>query len=193
MEKRYEIRLSGRGGQGVILAGYITAQAASIFDHKNATLIQDYGPAARGGACRTDIVISGERVLYPYINAPSVLIAMSQQAYDRYCPNNREDTLVIIDEDLVKPRVRKGDRLLAIPARRIAEELGRVAVANSVMLGFFTAVTDIISVEAMRKSMLASVPKNTDELNTRAFEQGYAYGLEKLGSIQQKKQKDSPT
>ena len=182
MTERHEIRLSGRGGQGIILAGYITAQAASIFDHRNATLIQDYGPAARGGACRADIVISDERVLYPYINAPSVLVAMSQQAYDRYYPRNREDTLVIVDEDLVKPRAVRGKRLFTIPARRIAEELGLTAVDNTVMLGFFTAVTDIVSVEAMRDSILASVPKNTEELNTEAFEQGYAYGVEKLGS-----------
>jgi len=177
---RYEIRLCGRGGQGIILAGHITAQAACIFEHRNATLIQDYGPAARGGACRTDVVISDERVLYPYINAPSVLVAMSQQAYDKYYPGNREDTLVIVDEDLVKPEAMRGKRLLAIPARQIAEELGRIDVANTVMLGFFTAVTDIVSVKAMKDSILASVPKNTEELNTEAFERGYAYGLEKL-------------
>jgi len=180
MVNRYEIRLCGHGGQGVIRAGRIVGQAASIFEPRNATIIQDYGPAARGGACRVDIVISDERVLYPYINVPSVLVAMSQQAYDKYCPGNREDTLVIVDEDLVKPGAMKGKRLLAIPARRMAEGLGRIAVANTVMLGFFTAVTDLVSVKAMRDSMLASVPKNTEELNTEAFERGYAYGREKL-------------
>ena len=180
MANRHEIRLCGYGGQGIILAGHITGQAASIFEHKHATFIQDYGPEARGGACRADVVVSDERVLYPYINAPSVLIAMSQEAYDKYCPRNREDTLVIIDGELVKPKTTRGRRLLTISARRIATELGRVAVANAVMLGFFTAVTDIVSAEAMRESILASVPKNTEELNIRAFEQGYAYGLEKL-------------
>ena len=182
MAERHEIRLCGRGGQGMILAGHITGQAASIFEHKHATLIQDYGPEARGGACRADVVISEERVLYPYINAPSVLVAMSQEAYDKYCPKNREDTLVIIDKDLVKPKTTRGKRLLAVPAGRIAEELGRVTVANVVMLGFITAATNIVSVEAMRKAILASVPKGTEELNIGAFERGYAYGLEKLGS-----------
>ena len=186
MANRYELRLCGHGGQGIIRAGYIVGQAASIFESRNATLIQDYGPAARGGACRTDIVISDERVFYPYIDAPSVLVAMSQQAYDKYCPGRGEDTLVIIDEDLVKPGTMKGERLFAIPARRIAEELGRVTVANTVMLGFLTAVTDIVSVKAMKDSILASVPKGTRELNTKAFERGYAYGLEKLGSVQRK-------
>jgi len=184
MENRHEIRLCGYGGQGIILAGYIIGQAASIFDGKNTTFTQDYGPEARGGACRADVVISDERVLYPYISAPSVLIAMSQEAYDKYCPKNREETLVIIDEDLVKPMEARGKMLLTVPARRIAEELGNVTVANAVMLGFVTAATDIVSVEAMRKSILNSVPKGTVELNTEAFERGYAYGLDKLDSNQ---------
>ena len=186
MVNRYEIRLCGHGGQGIIRAGRIVGQAASIFESRNATIIQDYGPAARGGACRVDIVISDECVLYPYIDVPSVLVAMSQQAYDKYCPGNREDTLIIIDEDQVKPRAMKDKRLFAIPARRIAEELGRIAVANTVMLGFFAAVTNIVSAKAMRDSILALVPKGTEELNTKAFERGYAYGLEKLGSIRRK-------
>lgn len=180
MTNRHEIRLCGYGGQGIILAGYITGQAASIFEHKNAVFIQDYGPEARGGASRADVVISDEPILYPYIHAPSVLVAMSQQAYDKYHPRNREDTLVIIDQDLVKPKAMRGKKLLRVPARRIAEEVGRITVANSVMLGFFTAVTHIVSVEAMRKSILASVPQSTGELNLKAFERGYAYGLENL-------------
>ncbi len=181
MANRREIRLCGFGGQGIILAGYIIGQAASIFDGKNTTFIQDYGPEARGGACRADVVISDERVLYPYIKAPSILVAMSQQAYDKYHTENRQDTLVIIDEDLVKPIEKKRGGLFTIPARRIAEELGRVTVANVVMLGFFTAVTGIVSIDAMKKSILASVPKGTEELNMKAIERGYTSGLEKLG------------
>jgi len=183
MANRHEIRLCGYGGQGIILAGYIIGQAASIFDGKNAVFTQDYGPEARGGACRADVVISDERVLYPYITAPSVLIAMSQEAYDKYYTKNRHDALVIIDENLVKPRETGKVELLTVPATRVAEELGRVTVANVVMLGFFTAVTDIVSIDAMRKSILASVPKGTEDLNMKAIERGYAYGLEKLGLV----------
>jgi len=182
MVNRHEIRLCGYGGQGIILAGHIIGQAVSIFEHKHATFIQDYGPEARGGTSRADVVVSDKRVLYPYINAPSVLIAMSQQAYDRYHPRNREDSLVFIDEELVKHREKRKDRLLAIAARRIAEELGNVAVANIVMLGFFTAATGILAKEAMKESIRVSVPKHTVELNMEAFERGYAYGLEKLKS-----------
>ncbi len=183
MAKRHEIRLSGFGGQGIILAGHIIGQAAAIFEHKNAVLIQDYGPEARGGACRADVVVSEERVLYPYIIAPSVLIAMSQAAYNKYHTDNRQDALVIIDEDLVRAKKTKDGELLAIPAVRIAEELGRATVANTVMLGFFAAVTDIVSLDAIKKAILASVPKGTEELNMKALERGHAYGLEKLGLV----------
>jgi len=171
MAKREEIRLCGYGGQGIILAGHIIGQAASIFEHKYATYIRDYGPEARGGTCRADLVISDEEVVYPYISAPSVLVAMSQQAYDKYHIENNEDALV-------KPVPNK-HRVLAIPARRIAEELGRVMVANIVMLGFLTAVTDIATADSMKKSLMATVPKGTEELNMEAFERGYAYGLKK--------------
>ena len=180
MVNRDEIRLCGYGGQGIILAGYIVGQAASIFEHKNVVFIQDYGPEARGGACRADVVVSDAPVLYPYIDTPSILVAMSQEAYDKYCPENPRDTLVIIEEDLVKPREVKGARLLAVPPRRIAEELGRVAVANVVMLGLLTAAANVVSAEAMKKSILAAVPRNTEELNLKAFERGYAYGLENM-------------
>ena len=186
MANREEIRLSGYGGQGIILAGHIIGQAASIFEHKYATYIRDYGPEARGGACRADVVISDEEVIYPYISTPSVLVAMSQQAYDKYHIENHEDALVVIDEDLVKP-VPDKHRVLAIPARRIAEELGGVMVANIVMLGFLTTVTDIATADSMKRSLLAAVPKGTEELNIEAFEKGYAYGLKKTGSAKDTK------
>ncbi len=174
MGDRHDIRLCGYGGQGIVLAGYIIGQAAAVYEGKNAVLIQDYGPEARGGACRADVVISDESVLYPYIEAPSILVAMSQEAYEKYSASRREDTLVIIDRDLVVPGNTGSSRLLTMPSRRIAEELGRVQVANVVMLGFFTAAAGAISVDAMKKSILASVPKGTGELNMDAFEQGYA-------------------
>ncbi len=178
MAFRHEIRLCGYGGQGIILAGYILGQAATVYQGMDAVFIQDYGPEARGGACRADVVISDKTILYPYIEAPSILVAMSQEAYDKYFPSKREDTLVIIDRDLVKPGETAGKKLLDMPARRIAEELGRVTVANVAMLGFFTAATDVLSAEAVKKSILASVPKGTEELNMSAFEKGYAYAQE---------------
>lgn len=185
---REELVLGGFGGQGIILAGNIAAKAAAIYDRANATLTQDYGPEARGGACRAQVIISNSPISYPYVDSPTVLVVMSQEAYTRYTPELREGGLLLIDEDLVKPKKSAHNRMLAIPATRIAQELGRVAVANIVMLGFLTAVTKITSVGAMKKSVLESVPEGTEELNLKAFERGYAYGLEKLSSQGGKRQ-----
>jgi 2-oxoglutarate ferredoxin oxidoreductase subunit gamma len=175
MADKHEIRLCGFGGQGIILAGYIIGQAATVYEGVNAVFTQDYGPEARGGACRADVIISEEAVRYPYIDKPSILVVMSQAAYDKYIVGVRDDTVVIIDEDLVKPTDMVSNQLFTIPASRIAEELGRVAVANVVMMGFLTATTDVLSPDAMRKSILASVPPGTEELNTNAFETGFNY------------------
>ena len=177
---RNEIVIGGLGGQGIVLAGYIMGKGAALFDKKNATHTQDYGPEARGGACRTQVVISDSPISYPYIDNPSVLAVMSQGAYNTYSPTMRPDTLLLIDEDLVKPKKSKNIRLFAIPAMRIAQELGRAAVANIVMLGFITAVTKVVSADAMKKAVLESVPKGTEELNMNAFDRGYSHGLEKV-------------
>ena len=177
---REEIVIGGFGGQGIILAGYIVGKAAAIFDGKNATYTQAYGPEARGGACRAQVVISDGQISYPYAENPSVLVVMSQEAYTKYTPGLHKDALLLIDKGLVKPKKSTNNKILAIPATSIAQELGRTAVANIVMLGFLTAVTKIVSIEAMKRSVLDSVPKDTEELNMKAFEHGYAYGLEKL-------------
>jgi 2-oxoglutarate ferredoxin oxidoreductase subunit gamma len=179
MVNKHEIRLCGFGGQGIILAGYIIGQAATVYEGINAVFTQDYGPEARGGACRADVIISEEAVRYPYIYAPSILVAMSQAAYDKYIVGLREDALVVIDEDLVTPTDTVKNRLLTAPATRIAGELGRVAVANVVMMGFLTAATDVLSRDAMKKSILSSVPPGTEDLNTKAFERGFEYAMEK--------------
>jgi len=177
---RQDFVIGGFGGQGIILAGYIVGQAAAIFDKKNATMTQDYGPEARGGACRAEVVISDSQISYPYIESPSVLVVMSQEAYTKYTHGLRKDALVLIDEDLVKPKKSMQNKIFAIPATRVARELGRTAVANIVMLGFLTAVTKITSIDSMKRSVLDSVPKGTEELNAKAFKRGYSYGLEKL-------------
>jgi len=174
MPTRHEVRLCGFGGQGIVLAGYIIGQAATVHEGLNAVFTQDYGPEARGGACRADIIISDRPVLYPYIETPTVLVAMSQAAFEKYFPGASDSTTVIIDEDLVSPPGAATGRVVRMPARRIAEELGRVAVANVAMLGYLTAVTGIVSAEAMQRSILSSVPKGTEELNTTAFKRGLA-------------------
>ncbi|MDD5190973.1 MAG: 2-oxoacid:acceptor oxidoreductase family protein, partial [Dehalococcoidales bacterium] len=143
-------------------------------------LTQDYGPEARGGSCRADVIIADAPVPYPYVKTPGILVALSQDAYNKYLPSANKDTVIIFDEDLVKTGKVEGNRLLPMPARRIAEQLGRLAVANVVMLGFFTAATRTVSVEAIKQSVTSAVPPRTIKLNMNAFDEGYL-AAQKLG------------
>ena len=177
---RAEIIIGGFGGQGIILAGSIMGKAAAIFAGRNATLTQDYGPEARGGSCRAQVVISDGEISYPYIEDPALLVVMSQEAYTKYSAGLNEDALILIDKDLVKPKKSIKNQVFSIPATRFARELGRSAVANIVMLGFVAALSKILPADALKKSVLDSVPKGTEELNGKAFERGYSYGIEQL-------------
>ncbi len=175
---RQEIRLTGAGGQGIILAGQILGQAASIYETgKFATLTQSYGPEARGGSCSAEVVISDEPIAYPYVVNPQILVIISQEAYQKYAQNLQAETLVIIDPDLVKPKPSRNNKIRSIPATNLARELGRVVVANIIMLGFLSAVSNVVSAEALQKSIMSTVPKGTGEFNTKAFRLGHEYGL----------------
>ena len=174
---RTEIRLSGAGGQGIVLAGQILGQAASLYEKgKSATFTQSYGPEARGGSCSAEVVISNKTVGYPYVISPQVLVIMSQEAYNKYTQNLSPGTLVIIDTDLVKPDPNNNLKILSIPATSLARDLGRVVVANIIMLGFMAAVSDAVSAKALKESILATVPEGTGEFNIKAFTAGYDYG-----------------
>ena len=174
---RTEIKIGGFGGQGVILSGYIIGRAAAIYDDKHATMIQAFGPEARGSACSSQIIVSPEPIAYPYLTTPDIMIVMSQEAYSKFSPELAEGGILITEEELVKPHnLRKDVRHFSIPATRFAEELGRRMVLNIVMMGFLTAVTDIVGCEAMRSSVKVSVPKGTEHLNLNAFNKGYEYG-----------------
>lgn len=174
---RKEIRIAGFGGQGIVLSGSILGKAASIYDKKFAALIQSYGPESRGGSCRAEVVIDDSSIDYPYVVNPQVQIILSQEAYNQYGKNATPDTLVIIDSDLVKVDPHQNPKPLAIPASRMAQELGRHVVANIIVLGFLAAKSDIVSYEALKDSILDSIPQGTEEFNTKAFELGYNYGV----------------
>jgi len=175
--ERMEIKVGGFGGQGVILSGYIIGRAASIFDDKHATMIQAFGPEARGSSCSAQLIVSSEPIAYPYITTPNLMIIMSQEAYSKFSPELGVGGILITEEDLVIPQnLRKDIRHFSIPATRFAEELGKKIVVNIVMIGFATAVTGLVSAKAMRKAVSVSVPKGTEELNLRAFDRGYEYG-----------------
>jgi 2-oxoglutarate ferredoxin oxidoreductase subunit gamma len=185
-----ELRITGFGGQGIILCGYIIGKAASIFNDQHATLTQSFGPEARGSACSAQVIVSDDRILYPYVTSPNILIAMSIDGYSMYKSTLAKDGILVYEKDLVTPEKHGGKvTLYGIPATRIAEELGRKIVLNIVMLGFFGAVTDIIPVDALREAVKSSVPEGTEELNLKAFEKGLEYGLKLKEKGGQKKAK----
>ena len=176
-----DIRFSGLGGQGIVRCGLITGKALSLFDNKHATMTQSFGPEARGSACSSQLVVSEDRVLYPYLVSPQILVSISQDAYDKYEPDLSEDGILVIDKDLVKCNPPRGKiKMYAIPSTRFAEELGNRIIANLVMLGFFTVVTKVVSPEAMKKALPGLVPGRFLDLNIRAFDKGYKYGEEIL-------------
>jgi len=171
---RQEIRFAGFGGQGIVLSGYITGKAAAVYDEKQAIFTQSYGPEARGGACSAQLVVDTEDIDYPLVSQPNITVIMSQEAFDKFAKDSKPGSTLILDEDLVKASV-EGENVFRIPMTRLAEEMGRRIVANIVMLGAFTAVTGLISKDAMLESVKSSVPAKTIDLNVKAFEAGYEY------------------
>ena len=172
-----EIRIAGFGGQGVILSAVVLGKAASINENGFATMTQNFGPEARGGACSAQLVISESPVLYPYVTEPDIMVIMSQEAYNRFAHELKPGGVLIIEEDLVRvSNINRDKQVYAIPATRFAEELGKRMVLNSVMVGFFTAVTKLLTADAVRKAVADSVPPAFRELNLRAFEKGFEYG-----------------
>lgn len=171
-----EIRIAGFGGQGVILSAVVLGKAASIHENGFATMTQNFGPEARGGACSAQLIVSDSPVLYPYITKPDIMVVMSQEAYNRFAPELKPGGILIVEEDLVRVSESKvHPKVYSIPATRFAEELGKRMVLNSVMVGFFTAVTKLLSADAVRKAISDSVPSAFRELNLKAFEKGYQY------------------
>jgi 2-oxoglutarate ferredoxin oxidoreductase subunit gamma len=176
-----EIKIGGLGGQGVILAGMIIGRAAALYDHKSATMTQAFGPEARGSACSAQLIVSDGPVHYPYVTRPSVLVAMSQDAYNKFGPEIVEGGVLLVEEELVKVGVPpNGARLYGIPATRLAEELGRKLVLNIVMVGFFAALGRVVGADAMRRAVIDSVPPGTEKLNLAAFDKGYEHGRKML-------------
>jgi len=173
-----EVKIGGFGGQGVILSGQVIGKAASLFDNKYSAMTQAFGPEARGSACSSQVIVSGDPILYPYVRRPAILVVMSQEAYEKFSPALLPDGMLVYESELVNPADgAKGAKQAGIPSTRIAEELGRKIVSNIVMTGFFAAVTDVVSREAVEKAIRDSVPPGTERLNLTAFEKGYAYGM----------------
>ena len=192
---RTEIRFAGFGGQGVVLAGVLLGTAAVLRDGKHAVQTQSYGAAARGGAARSDVIISDEKIVYPQATAPDVMAVFTTEALNKYKSELKKDAIIIIDEDLVTlpentsfripqaelveaedlviPPENTSFRIYSVPATSIAaNELGRGIVANMIMLGYLASLTGVVSIGALEETIRTSVPKGTEELNLTAFRKG---------------------
>lgn len=173
---RKEIRISGFGGQGVVLAGYILGKGLALYEGLEAVMTQSYGPEARGGASSANVVVSDRPIAYPFVERPDVLVALSQEGYTRFRPSAKVDALILIDQELVQSQ--DNDPVFAIPATRLANELGQRMVANVIMLGFLTYITGLVSQDGLHQAIKTSVKSQTIPLNLQAFSIGYQYGLE---------------
>ena len=162
-------------------AGYITGQAAVIYDDKEAVLTQVYGPEARGSACYSGVVIDQKEIDYPYLVTPQVMVIMSQGSYKEFLPKLQQGGTLIVDSTIVKPdKLAERYRLYKVPATEIAEKMGTRIIANIIMLGFLGKIWDAVSVEALREAVKANVPKKHLELNLKAFQTGVELGEKAL-------------
>jgi len=180
---RYEIRLTGSGGQGLITAGIILAEAA-ILDGLNVVQTQSYGPEARGGASKAEVIIASDEIDYPKVATPDVVLAMTQEACNKYAGALKVDGLLIVDSALVAEVPEVSGRVYRIPITALARDrVGKPITANIVALGALTAITGVVSDESLRRAVARRVPRGTERLNDIALSVGIeAVTQKQLGS-----------
>ena len=170
--ERFEIRMAGEGGQGMILAAIILAEAAAIYDNKNAVQTQSYGPEARGGASKGEVVISQGEIDYPEVINADVLVALSQEACDKYASGLKKNGMLIVDEEKVG-RV-PTNNAIKVPITRLAiESTSKAITAYVVALGVLVGLTNVVSRDSIEKAVLARAPKGTEEINRKALLTGF--------------------
>lgn len=168
-----EMRLTGSGGQGLILAGIIFAEGA-LLDGNEAIQTQSYGPEARGGASKAEVLISTDPIDFPKVEMPDILLALTQVACNQYGKDIKSTGILILDETVEKPQASAAERIVSVPILRTASEvLGKPIVANIIAIGFIAELTKCVSRENIEKAVMARVPKGTEALNQRALEEGY--------------------
>jgi 2-oxoglutarate ferredoxin oxidoreductase subunit gamma len=171
-QERYEVRLSGSGGQGMVFAGMILAEAVGVEDGKNVCQTQSYGPEARGGASRSDLVISTREIFYPKPQQLDLLLAMTQEACDIYFPALKEKGTLVVDSGLVTQLPDR--KVFGFPFTRMArEQLGSPMTANIVALGTISALTKVASKKGLLEVLKRRAPRGTEERNLKAIEIGY--------------------
>ena len=169
---KMELRLAGSGGQGVILASVILAQAA-VLSGKYTAQSQSYGPEARGGACKAETIISDAPIGFTKVQQPSFLMALTQKALDTYTRALPESCLVLVDESLTVPENLSGHRVLCLPVLRTAKEaVGRIQTANVVAVGCINQLLGLTDTETLKKAALLHVPRGTEEINLLALSEG---------------------
>ena len=177
MSYRYELRFTGSGGQGIITAGIILAEAASIYDGKKAVQSQAYGPESRGGASRAEVIISDEDIDYPKATSIDAMLALTQEAYTKFHKDVKSGGIILIDSDEVKDIPRGDFKVYAFPIiSTAANVLGKVITANIISLGLITELTKIVSHDAIEKAVLSRVPAAFLELNKKALHTGFEKG-----------------
>jgi 2-oxoglutarate ferredoxin oxidoreductase subunit gamma len=170
--KKVEVRISGLGGQGVVLAGQILGRAA-IYDGKNVVQTQSYGAEARGSIAKSEVIISDDKIGFPMIRRCDILVAMNQEALDRHLKDLKEDGVLIVDSTYVKKIPETKAKISKIPATEHAEKtFGDKIYANMLMLGALTKVTSIVSEKAMKKAIQDAVTKNIANINKEAYKKG---------------------
>lgn len=170
---KIEIRLAGVGGQGLILAGLILAEASAIFDNKFVSQTQSYAPLARGAPSKSELIISDKEIDYPEVEKADLFLALSQDAYDKYINDLKENGIAIIDKDLVTSK--HFSSLITLPLTEIAvKSTGKSFSASITALGVIAALGKFTSYESLIKSIKKNVPKGTEELNLKAFKSGFS-------------------
>lgn len=173
MAFKKEIRLAGSGGQGLVLAGIILAEAAILFEDLNAVQTQSYGPEARGGASKSEVIISDDDIDYPKCEDVDIMLALTQKAVDSYVSDVRRGGLLVVDADLVTDIPNGSFTYYKIPFTSIArDQIGKSFVANIVALGTLAELLDFIAPQSMEKAVLRRVPKGTEEINRKALSEG---------------------
>jgi len=173
MSKQLELRLSGSGGQGLITAGIILAEAA-LKDNMNAIQTQSYGPEARGGASKAEVIISDAAIDFPKVTLPTMTLALTQIASDKYISDISEDGTIIVDDAIQLPEGIKAKNIYKIPIIKTAvNEVGKEIVANIVALGLIVGLTGIVSEESLEQAIMSRIPKGTEDLNRLALKKGY--------------------
>lgn len=169
---KIELRLGGSGGQGIILTGIILAEAA-ISMGKNAIQSQSYGPEARGGASKSEIIVSDKEIYFTKVNKPNLFLALTQDAYDKYNKEVVQGGICVLDDSIRTGTEVVGRTIYKLPIVQTAtEEVGRAMVTNIVALGILSEVMTTLDTEAIKEAMLHRIPKGTEEINLRAFEAG---------------------